>query len=196
MNYLMKNWRFDTAYNNLYIFPDEMKVNKASYEYTMLCENNIKNTLSFQGATETNYRYYKDLHWEWLNRWLVKPVKDGVRVGNNKFNKKSIIKIIRTIDDVISEMEKYLISENSLCLNLDSIATDGENFYFALIPNNNSDFSYELSKFLIKILRYVDVEDKEGIDLAYNLFVKSSKEDYTMVDLLTECDKKENKMEV
>ena len=58
---------------------------------------------------------------------------------------------------------------------------------------NLGDFSFELSKFLIKSLRYTDVNDKKGLELAYKLFVKSSKDNYTINDLMKVCKNIKNK---
>ena len=66
-------------------------------------------------------------------------------------------------------------------------------YKFIAIPNLNFDFSYELSKFLIRILRFVDIEDKEALSLAYGLFVRSSKDNYTMNDLIELVDKVRDK---
>ena len=46
------------------------------------------------------------------------------------------------------------------------------------------DFKYELSKFLVRILRHIDVNDNGAITLGYRLFVRSSKPEYTLDDLM------------
>ena len=48
---------------------------------------------------------------------------------------------------------------------------------------------------MIKLLRYVDVEDKEALTLSYGLFVRSSKDNYTMNDLMELVDKVYSKEE-
>lgn len=46
------------------------------------------------------------------------------------------------------------------------------------------DFHFELSKFLIRLLRFTDVNDNKALPLAYSLFVKSSKDGYRLKDLI------------
>ena len=46
------------------------------------------------------------------------------------------------------------------------------------------DFHYELSKFLIRLLRFTDVNDDKALPLAYSLFVRSSKDGYKLKDLI------------
>lgn len=51
--------------------------------------------------------------------------------------------------------------------------------------SENKDFHFELSKFLIRLLRHIDVDDKDALTLGYRLFVRSSKDNYKLEDLLT-----------
>lgn len=44
--------------------------------------------------------------------------------------------------------------------------------------------AYEISKDLIKGLRFTDIESKEALATAYSLFVASSKDNYTLNDLI------------
>ena len=116
----------------------------------------------------------------------------------NKLNKKDVCDIILAIDDILFSIENYLISENSLVLDLKAIRltklrNNRIKYKFVSVPNLNLDFSYELSKFLIRILRFVDIEDKEALSLAYGLFVRSSKDNYTMNDLIELVDKVRDK---
>lgn len=50
--------------------------------------------------------------------------------------------------------------------------------------SENKDFHFELSKFLIRLLRHIDVDDKDALTLAYSLFVRSSKDGYRLKDLI------------
>ena len=52
------------------------------------------------------------------------------------------------------------------------------------------DFHFELSKFLIRLLRFTDINDKRALSLAYSLFVRSSKEGYRLKDLIEILEKK------
>lgn len=121
-----------------------------------------------------------------LDDWLKK---------GNKLSKKQLEKFIYCIDACLSSIEDRNISENSICLNFHTVRVHEENpfdFYFTIIPDLNSDFSYELSKLLIRLLRHVDVNDKEALTLAYKLFVESSKDNYTINNLLKAVEEQTN----
>ena len=82
------------------------------------------------------------------------------------------------------EVENYLISEASIYLDLNTIIIKDDCIKFLIIPNSNCHFSFELSKLLIRMLRHVDVSDADTLTIAYMLFVKSSKDNYSIEDLV------------
>ncbi len=165
---------------NSKIYLKNVVFDKDSYETKILCEDNIDGVLHFQLAYEKN------------DKCLVFDVGDTISFEeyllSNILSKKDICDIIISVDDVLTSIENYLISENSISLNLKLIRVyklkNHLKLKFVVLPNNNSDFAYELSKFLIKVLRHIDTSDREALSLAYGLFVKSSKENYMMSDLM------------
>ena len=174
---------------NTSLYIKNVKLNQESYEAKILSEENIDNIIKYQIAYDGE------------NRVLKYDVSNTISfeeyLKTNKLRKKDICDVLLAIDDVLLSIENYLISENSILLDLKAIRlTKYRNtirYKFITIPNLNYDFSYELSKFLIRILRFVDVEDKEALSLAYSLFVKSSKDNYTMNDLIELVDKVRDK---
>lgn len=174
---------------NTSIFIKNAKVNVESYESKILTEDNIENIIKYQ------------ISYDGENRVLKYDVSNTLSfeeyLKTNKLRKNDVCDILLAIDDILMSIENYLISENSILLDLKAIRIakyrSRIKYKFIAIPNLNADFSYELSKFLIRILRYVDVEDKEALSLAYSLFVRSSKENYTMNDLIELVDKVRDK---
>lgn len=171
----------EKSIKNTSLYIKNVKINNESYEAKILSEENIENVIKYQ------------MIYDGENRVLKYDVSNTIGfdeyLKQRKLNKKDICSIISTIDDMLMGIENYLLSENSVTLDLKLIRVikkdNNRNSYkFILIPNYNADFSYELSKFLIRILRYVDIEDKEALSLAYGLFVRSSKDNYTMNDLM------------
>lgn len=171
----------EKSIKNTSLYIKNVKINNESYEAKILSEENIENVIKYQ------------MIYDGENRVLKYDVSNTIGfdeyLKQRKLNKKDICSIISTIDDMLMGIENYLLSENSVTLDLKLIRVikkdNNKNSYkFILIPNYNADFSYELSKFLIRILRYVDIEDKEALSLAYGLFVRSSKDNYTMNDLM------------
>lgn len=113
-------------------------------------------------------------------------------IKSNKLKSNDLKIIIKSINCMLNEIENYLVSENSIILDTKSIFIDKRkgkcNITFVPVPDYNSDFSFEFSKLLIRLMRYVDVNDKESLALAYGLFIKSSKDNYTINDLMELCD--------
>ena len=165
---------------NTLLYVKNIDVNQESYETKILTEDNIKDLIKFQITFDTDKRV------------LLFDVSNTISfeeyLKTKKLNKYDIIDILYSIDSVLSSVENYLISENSVSLDSRMIRVERKNnksnFKFMAIPNYNVDFSYELSKFLIRMLRVVDVDDKEALSLAYGLFVRSSKDNYTLNDLI------------
>ena len=75
--------------------------------------------------------------------------------------------IINSIEKLLYEIENYLISENSIYIDLKTVFIHKNMnkivFKNILIPNLNIDFSFEFSKFLIKLMSYIDIDDKDAL---------------------------------
>lgn len=145
-----------------------------SYERTIL---RVKKLNYLSGKMKINYEenaYEYDVEGQTLEDY----------VKEHKLTKNDIINLIKDIDNVLNETENYLLSKNSIILDLKAIWRNKEKNLFTLAPNINLDFSFELSKLIIRILRFVDVKDKEALNLAYKIFVTTSKDNYTITDLL------------
>lgn len=180
----------EKSIKNTSLYIKSVKLNAESYEFKILSEETIENILKFQ------------IMFDGENRVLKYDVSNTLSLEEylkvNKLRKKDVCDILIAIDDILMSVENYLVSENSVVLDLKAIRlTKYRNnrikYKFIAIPNYNVDFSYELSKFLIRILRFIDVEDREALSLAYSLFVRSSKDNYTMNDLMELVDKVRDK---
>ena len=163
-----------------FIYIKDVYVNNESYEYKILIEQDIENVNKMQieyDGNKTNLLY--DINNKiTLENYLLQK----------KLNVASLLLIIKNVNNLLNSISNYLLSENSITLDFRTIVIDKEGkntkLKFCLVPNLNNDFSFELSKFLMKLLRYVDIKDKNALPLAYKLFIKSSKDNYTIDDLL------------
>ncbi len=176
----------EKSIKSTFIYIRNAKINEESYESKILSEENIENIIKHH------------LIYEGENRVLKYDVSNSVSLDEyikaRRLTKDDICKIVLSIDEILMSIENYLLSENSIILDFRAIrvakGANGEIVYkFIAVPNFNSSFSYELSKFLIRILRHIDVEDNEALSLAYGLFVRSSKDNYTISDLIELVDK-------
>ena len=173
---------------NTFLIIQNVKVNLQSYEAKILEEENIDKVIKYQMDFDGNSEVIK------FNISGMNSLENYLKT--NKLKKKDIVFIIKSIDEVLTNIENYLLSENSILLNTNTIMVKRVNnrvqLKFIMIPDYKSDFSYELSKLIVKLLRFIDANDKDGLRFAYELFVKSSKDNYTINDLLELIPKEEN----
>lgn len=172
MKYEVKTIKNDLG-EKILIKPEKLAP-QDSYERTILRDENLNYLPSKMKINYEENAYEYDVKGQTLEDY----------VKEHKLTKNDIINLIKDIDNVLNEIENYLLSENSIILDLKAICRNGEKNLFTLAPNINLDFSYELSKLLLRILRYSDTNDNETLKLAYVLFVRSSKDNYTINDLL------------
>ena len=165
---------------NTSLYLRNFNINVEDYETKVLLEESIENILKPQVIYEDGK--------EVLFFDVSGTISLEEYLKSNKIKKDILCKILITVDNTLANIENYLISENSLLLDAKAIRIikNGQNIKlkFIVVPNYNSDFSYELSKFILKLLRFIDIDDKEALTLAYGLFVRSSKENYTLSDLM------------
>ena len=176
----------EKSIKNTLLYIKNINVNVESYESKILSEDNIENLIKYQIAYEGENRI--------LKYDVSNTISFGEYLKQYKLTKRDICRILYAIDEILLSIENYLLSENSLALDSKLIRVSKKkngniSLKFIAIPNYNSSFSFELSKFLIGILRHVDVEDREALTLSYGLFVRSSKDNYTMNDLMELVDK-------
>ena len=173
------------------VYLRNVEINQESYETKILSEENIDNVIKLQ------------VSYDGENRVLVYDVGNSVSleeyIKGKHLRKQDICDIVTSVDDILLSIENYLISENSISLDPRLIRvvsiSNRMKLKFIVIPNYTGDFSFELSKLLIRVLRFIDVEDKEALNLAYGLFVKSSKENYLIGDLMELIDRAQMKVE-
>lgn len=179
---------YDKSIKASYLEIKNLSLNKDSYEYKIITEENINSLIKPIISYENNNEYFK------YDITGLHSLEQYIKY--NKLKKKDIVFIINSIDKLLNEIENYLISENSLYMDLKTIFIHKNNnsilFKYILIPNLNLDFSFEFSKFLIRLMRYVDIDDKDALMLSYELFVKSSKDNYSISDLLEIINKYNN----
>ena len=182
----------EKSIKNTLLYIKNVNINTESYESKILSEENIENIIKFQVLYDGDKRI--------LKYDVSNTISLDEYLKTKKLNKKDLCKIVSAVDEILLSVENYLLSENSIALDLRLVrvmkkSNGSIGFKFIAIPNYHSDFSYELSKFLIRLLRHVDVDDKDALSLAYALFVRSSKDNYTMNDLMELIDKTYDKNE-
>lgn len=190
MNTNINNIKFqrEKDINNNYLIVKNVQIDKEAYEYKILEEEKIVGTLEYRVDREEGKTILK------YDIGGMVSLDDYLKV--NRLKKKDIIFIVESVKELLCTIENFLISENSILLDPRSIFllknNDKMEIKYCLIPCLIADFSYELSKFLIRLLRHVDTTEKDALELAYALFLKSSIKNYSISDLMNVIDEKRN----
>ena len=172
-NLLIKNDKFDGVFD-------------ATYDVVINKDENLDYFLKIKGKDYNNDSIIYNIPDNYIS--LEDFFKDF-----NKMSEVDYINMVKCIDSALNESENYLLSENNITLDFNAIfinkdTKDFSDLKFVYVPSLNLDFSYELSKHLIRVLRFADVGNKNALDLGYALFVKTSIDNYTINDLLKVCD--------
>ena len=103
----------EKSIKNTLLYVKNLKMNMESYEYKILSEESIENMIKFQ------------IGYEGENQLLKFDVSNTIsleeHLKTNKLQKKDVCDIILAIDEILFSIENYLISENSLVLDLKTI---------------------------------------------------------------------------
>lgn len=168
---------------------ENYKLNKDSYNFKMMEfeRNNLPyiNTMLYTNKDEDeNIIVYDN-----TGQKLSDIIKEYY-----KLNKDDIVKIIKDLNNALNTLDNHLLSENDIIFDFDTIIKDVSGDYnFTIVPGLNQDFNFELSKFLMQSLRHIDINDKEALALAYQLFTTSSRDNFNGVsDLLDKIEKFDN----
>lgn len=97
-----------------------------------------------------------------------------------------IEQLIQQSDRLLEQLESYMLSEQSVFLNPAAVFMNEEQqrYYFTYIPGYEQSFSESLRELLAYLLKKIDYEDETAVVLAYTLFQVSSREGYSMEELL------------
>ncbi len=176
---------FEKNINDSFMFIEDVKINKNCYESILLKNENVDRLLKFY-ITDNNGM--QKLRYDISNLVSLESY-----IKKNTLDKKEISFIINEIYNMLKQTENYLISENSIILNPKTIMVALSNdkklgfkkkLYFAAIPEYNGDFYMQLVKLLIFILKNTNKTDKKAILFSYSLFCESSKENFTIDNLI------------
>ena len=61
--------------------------------------------------------------------------------------------------------------------------SDDKSLKFTFVEKSEHDFSFNFSQLMIRILRHVDIKSREALQLAYALFVVTSKSGFSINDI-------------
>ncbi|MDO5564208.1 MAG: DUF6382 domain-containing protein [Eubacteriales bacterium] len=183
------NITFEKNIKNYSIFIEDFVVDKNTYEAKVLENEKIEKVLPLE------YIYYENKENIKISINNYIPLDEIIK--KRKLTFKDIISLIEEINNVFINLNEYIINESSLVLDTRLILLDREKLFdsinFVVLPNYNSNLSFEISKLLIKILRSVDNEDEDALKISYSLFQISQMDNYNIDDLLSVVNKYKKK---
>lgn len=108
------------------------------------------------------------------------------RYENRLMGYQEIADFLHSLDAMLTTLEEYFLSENSLLLSPDTVFFDEEKkrFFYTLLPGQEIDFTENLKRVLKYILEQIDYSQDRTVILAYSLFQESSKDFFTMQSLI------------
>lgn len=120
---------------------------------------------------------------------------------NNKITKKEIVTLVEGLQDIENQAKAINTNKNYIngfILDPDRIKiykdTGYLHIYYDHTQQLKNDFYYDVSKLMIKILRSIDVNDKEALSLGFTLCVRTSKDDFKIKDLKEAIDELDEKV--
>ena len=181
---------YERKHNESYMLL-EGEASTKSYEMRMINENNIMallpmNSIAIDGTNKISYKISRKENLEDF-------------IESNDLNTKTLIRIIVNLQIALNEVAKYLIDENHIILDKETIFIEKgkESFKLSLCyyPRNNGTVQEQfrnLMEYFISKLTTSDRSESKQIYMAYDLCLK---DDYTLeeiLDCLQEVEKPED----
>lgn len=166
----------DMNANYLLIVSDE--INGYGYENKMFEYNDIKGFLDFSiSRINNNVTYqYKIMNYENLNSFFL----------NRTFDTEDIKKIFSSIISVGQRAMEYLLNTDSILLNPEYIFLNNDELMFCYYPGAGQSFSKGIRGLMEYILERLNHENQENVMMAYGLYQKILKNNFTMENLMEE----------
>lgn len=148
-----------------------------SYEAKMLLKSKIPGTLRCSLDRNEEERLLYDISGQ---RSFEEYLETQAVQGDD------IEHFLHGVDKLLETLEDFLLPESMICLEPYTvfIDTDTGDFSFVCIPKQTEPFAEALTRFLAYLLKKIDYTDDASVILAYTLFQESSKQGYSIQDLL------------
>ena len=179
-----KQWRtiYQRGISHTYYIIESGELYEKDYQLYMLEENKITGLLPLQlrGVEGKIHFLYE------INRKVsLKNVYE-----KESLNGEQMKSLIRKIIEVIKLCKEYLLDENKIMLDPESIFVQGGEYCFCYYPLEKQHFCEAFHRLTEFFVERMDYEDKEGIYLAYRLHRVTMEENYCMAELLEQLEEK------
>ncbi|ETP72227.1 hypothetical protein UYO_1828 [Lachnospiraceae bacterium JC7] len=172
------NISYEHSLRHSYMHIKNITVPAGTYESRLLKETCIPGSLKMNhnAATEENNLCYVISGLESMEKYLE----------SHPLTHNAISSFMECLNRLLSSLEEYMVSENSVFLSPSSVffSQDNDEWLFTLIPSFENLFCNNLSDLLSYMLKHIDYNDDRAVIMAYSLFQESAKEFYQLPDLL------------
>lgn len=102
-------------------------------------------------------------------------------------------KILFSLERLCEKIPEFLLKEERICLLQELLYVDlmDKTVYFTYLPFWSGSFPEEFRRWMEETLRKVDHQDRECVELAYNVYEKSRQENVSMQEILMEVSRRE-----
>lgn len=114
-------------------------------------------------------------------------------LGGKPIGVQMLKKILFSLEGACEKMPEFLLQEDRICLMQEMLYVDlkDEMVYFTYLPFWKSSFPESFERWMEDVLREIDHQEKECVELAYHIYEGSRKENVSIYDLLEEVRKGE-----
>lgn len=97
-------------------------------------------------------------------------------------------KILFSLERLCEKIPEFLLKEERICLLQELLYVDlmDKTVYFTYLPFWSGSFPEEFRRWMEETLRKIDHQDRECVELAYNVYEKSRQENVSMQEILME----------
>ena len=179
---MIREYRRDLQHCYLVMYSQSNNVD-AGYVRRMITENKIPGLLPCScKRIDDNILYYYD---------ITSHISLKERLNQKKIEGEEIVLLLNSLIDLLSNIDEYLLSGNSICLELDSIFVNAkmEKISFCYFPDENEDLVKRIQRLFEELLPFLNHQRMESIQIGYDLFHYLMKTPFSLESLKEEINK-------
>lgn len=182
----MKHYVVHEGTENYMIIDGEKDLYEDDYRIKMLKNNRIGGLLEFKTKYINNKaEYYYDIT-------SKKSLKNIAESG--KFGYEEIIMIAKELNRLINEVKRYLLPPENIILDYENIYIDLEQkkVFFCYNPVYALDIEDGIRELFRNFLELIDHSDRRTVELAYDIYCKVMKENFTINGIIENIENMDN----
>ena len=164
--------------NEKYLSAKGLKFDESNYQIQMIMNNNISGLIPI---SIRNINNEKELLYDITGMSSLSSI-----FGRNLIRREELVKITLAIKQLGDSLREYLLSEDNIKFDFNYIYYKAKQnqYYFCYCPERVEDFALQMKTLYNQILDYVNYNDKDAVSIAYGMQEISSRDDFTLEELL------------